>query len=74
MVAIDQIRTGRKIKDICTEAGLTAADLQKACGLTTANAPWRWFRGDTIPSLDNLVVIADLCGKQIGDLIVTQRL
>ena len=39
----------------------------------SCQAIYRWQRGDALPSIDNLVILADLFGVQIDDIIVTVK-
>ena len=56
----------KKIKDRIKTAGFTAKDVADACCLANPNAVWRWQKGTNMPTLDNLVVIAEMCGCRLG--------
>lgn len=63
--------TGANIKAIMKANGLTAADIQEICGFNTPQSVFKWFRGDTMPSLDNLVILAHVLHTPIDQLIIT---
>lgn len=69
MPAVDMVQTGKNIEEICGKAGVTPKDIQNACGLTTANAVYKWRQGQCLPTVDNLAVIAFLCGVKIDDIV-----
>lgn len=70
MVSIDMCTTGKKIKAHMTCADLSAKDIAATCNLATPNAVWGWQKGQIPPTVDNLVIIANVCGCKIDDLIV----
>ncbi len=67
---IDTIGTGRNIAVLRKNAGLTVADLQDIFGFTTPQAIYKWQRGTTLPTIDNLVVLAEVFGVTMDDIIV----
>ena len=71
--AINQEESGKRLKDLCDEKGYTAKKLQTELGLKTPQACYRWFEGLAIPKINHLVVIAELLGIRIDDLIVTNE-
>ena len=70
MPQIDVKATGARIKALAGEKGLKATDIQRECGLGTPQTVFKWFRGATLPSLDNLAIIARLFGVGIDDIVV----
>ena len=73
MPTIDVTATGQNIQAMCKTAGITAKHIQNACGLTTANAVYKWIHGVCMPTIDNMVIIADILGTTIDHLIVINR-
>ena len=71
-MCIDMDMTGKRIKDMIKTAGFTAKDVADACCLANPNAVWRWQKGINMPTLDNLVVIAKMCGCGLDDLVVVR--
>ena len=67
---IDMTATGCNIARMRKNAGLTVRDLQTIFGFSTPQAIYKWQRGDAIPSVDNLVVLAAVFGVTIDDIIV----
>ena len=54
-------------------AGVTAAEVAQMLGLTTANAVYRWMNGTAVPSIDNLILLRDILGAGLDEILVTDR-
>ena len=70
---IDMIGTGQKILELRKDAGLSVSDLQKMFGFGTPQAIYKWQRGTAMPTIDNLIVLADVFGVTLNDIIVVKR-
>ena len=73
MPVIDLPATGLNITRLRVCAGLTVRDLQDVFGFGTPQAIYKWQRGDTLPTVDNLAVLAALFGVKIDDILVYQE-
>ncbi len=69
---IDMVSTGQNIELLRKEAGLTVRDLQEIFGFSTPQAIYKWQHGDTLPNLDNLVILAEVLGVAIEDILVVE--
>ena len=69
--SIDMVATGSNIKALIKSKGLKVADIQKICGFNTPQAIFKWMRGDALPTIDNMVILASILGVTIDQLIVT---
>ena len=67
---IDMTATGINITRLRVNAGLTVRDLQDIFGFSTPQAIYKWQRGATLPSLDNLVALAAVFGTTMDAIIV----
>ncbi len=70
---IDLPATGLNIVQLRVRAGFTVRDLQDVFGFGTPQAIYKWQRGDTLPTVDNLAVLAILFGVKIDDILVYQE-
>ena len=68
--SIDLTATGIRITELRQQTGLTVRDLQDIFGFNTPQAIYRWQRGLTLPTLDNLVVLAAVFGTTLDAIIV----
>jgi transcriptional regulator with XRE-family HTH domain len=73
MPVIDLSATGLNIVRLRVLAGLTVRDLQDVFGFGTPQAIYKWQRGDTLPTVDNLAVLSVLFGVKIDDILVFQK-
>lgn len=69
---LDPVATRRNIDDIRRDRNLSVAALKDALGLSTTNAIYKWFRGDSMPTLDNIVILSSILKVSINDMIVTK--
>ena len=67
---IDMAATGRNIADMRKKAGMTVRDLQDILGFNTPQAIFKWTRGDSLPTVDNLVILASVFGVKVDDILV----
>ena len=68
---IDLKATGQNIKRIRQASGVSVRDLQMILGFTNPQAIYKWQNGDSMPSLDNLVILAAVLGVTIDEILVT---
>ena len=73
MPVIDLPATCLNITRLRVRAGLTVRDLQDVFGFGTPQAIYKWQRGDTLPTVDNLAVLAALFDVKIDDILVYQE-
>ena len=72
MPVIDAIETGNNIKMLRDSAGLKNNDIANALGFTTNNAIYKWLNGESLPSLDNIVVLAKILNVKIDDILIVK--
>jgi transcriptional regulator with XRE-family HTH domain len=65
--------TGKNIARIRKEKGITVRQIQEAMGFNTPQAIFKWQKGVTLPSLENLIVLAELFNKTIDEIVVVVR-
>ncbi|MBR3544463.1 MAG: helix-turn-helix transcriptional regulator [Oscillospiraceae bacterium] len=73
MPVIDLAATGLNIARLRVRAGLRVRDLQDIFGFGTPQAIYKWQRGDTLPTVDNLAVLAVVFGVKIDDILVFEE-
>lgn len=69
---INTKRTGERIKELQAESGLSCVQMQDYFGFNTPQAIYKWRNGKSMPTIDNLVILADLFGVKIDDIIVME--
>lgn len=70
---IDMVKTGQNIIHLRKKAGLSVKELQDIFGFATPQAIYKWQQGATIPSVDNLVVLAAIFHVQVEDILILEE-
>ena len=68
---IDPVLTGENIIRLRKQAGLSVHDLQWIFGFNSPQAIYKWQCGASLPSIDNLIVLAKILDVRIDDILVT---
>ena len=68
-IMIDQEETGRNILDLMHRQGLKVRDIQEACGFEQPQAVYKWIHGQSLPSIDNLLILAKLFGSTVEGIL-----
>lgn len=70
---IDMEATGKKIMAFRKKLEIPISGIQKACGFQNPQAIYKWQRGESLPSIDNLVILARLFSTTIDEILVVQE-
>lgn len=70
---IDKIRTGRQIRHLMNNLGLTVIDVQNYMGFSTQQAVYHWLNGRSLPTLDNIYALSELFKVSIDQIICGNR-
>ena len=70
---INTVATGQNINRLRVAAGLTVRDMQMAFGFSTPQAIYKWIHGTALPSIDNLVILADMLNVTMDEIVVVNR-
>lgn len=65
--------TGENIKKMIADSGMGIQKVQDAFGFRTPQAIYKWYRGASMPTVDNLVILASLCKVKIDDIIIVNK-
>lgn len=67
---IDLAATGSNIRRLRTERGLSVRDLQAYFGFEEPRAIYKWQKGETLPSVDNLYALGALLSVPMDCILV----
>ena len=70
---VDTVATGRNIDRLRVEAGLSVRDMQTVFGFATPQAIYKWIRGASLPTIDNLVILAAMLGVTMDEIVVVNN-
>lgn len=71
---IDPVATGANIVRLRKERGLTVRDLQTYFGFEEPQAIYKWQRGQSLPTVDNLYALGGLFGVSMDEILVQSKL
>ena len=72
-IMIDQEETGQNIQHLMHRKGLKVRDIQEACGLEKPQAVYKWIHGQSLPSIDNLLILAKIFGSTVEGILATSE-
>ncbi|HAG13561.1 MAG TPA: XRE family transcriptional regulator [Ruminococcus sp.] len=67
---INLAATGANIKALMKTNGLRVTDVQAGFGFNTPQAIFKWMRGDAMPSIDNMVILANMLNVTIDEILI----
>ena len=74
MPAVDMAATGANITRLRIKNAMTVKDLQMIFGFATPQAIYKWQNGTSLPTIDNLVVLATVFKVKMDDIIVVKNM
>ena len=70
---IDLEKTGQNIKKLRSQANMSVSVLQRKMGFMHPTIIYQWEKGTKLPCLDNLVILAEILGVTMDEIIVCRR-
>ena len=67
---IDMVETGKNIMRLREERGMTVRDLQAYFGFEEPQAIYKWQRGKSLPTVDNLYALGALLDVPMEEILV----
>ena len=71
---LDLEGTGTKIKTLMKQRGITPRQLQILLNFPYVQTVYNWFAGKNMPTLDNLVVLAQILDVTMDEIIETKMI
>ena len=71
---IDLPATGANIRRLRQTKGLSVRDLQRFFGFEEPQAIYKWQRGQSLPTVDNLYALSALLNVPMNDILVAANL
>lgn len=65
--------TGMNLRRIMDKQGITAKNVQEYLGLGCVQSIYRWFNGQSMPTIDNLYALSELLSVLIDKLACGSR-
>lgn len=67
---IDTVATGNNIRRLREKRGLTVKDLQSYFGFEMPQAIYKWQRGESLPSVDNLYALGRILKVPLDQILI----
>lgn len=71
---VNMPRTGGNIRRLRKQSGMSVKNLQEVFGFATPQAIYKWQQGSSLPSIDNLLVLSNLFGVPMEEIIAVDVL
>ena len=69
---VDTVATGWNIDRLRIAAGMSVKDMQMVFGFATPQAIYKWIHGTSMPTIDNLVILAAMLGVTLDEIVVVE--
>ena len=69
---VDMKQTGQKIASLRVQRGFSVRDPQNMLGFATPQSIYKWQRGETLPTVENLVALACILSVSIDDILASE--
>ena len=69
---VDTVATGRNIDRLRIAAGMSVKDMQMVFGFATPQAIYKWIHGTSMPTIDNLVILAAIFDVTMDEIVVVE--
>ena len=66
---IDMHSTGARINELRRERGITVDELRVYLGMNNPNSIYKWFRGEVLPTFENMYALSVILEVPIDDII-----
>lgn len=70
---INMEATGKNIIRLRQKKGMSVKELQDIFGFATPQAIYKWQRGTVLPTVDNLLILAELFQVHIDDILIMEK-
>ena len=69
-ISIDMKATGQNIKRLLKDNGYSVRDVMEITSISTEQAIYKWFRGESLPSIDAQLALCKQLGIRMEELFV----
>lgn len=66
---IDLPKTGAKINLLRKKANISVKEIQEVFGFESPQAVYKWIHGKNLPTVDNLIILAEIFGVTVDDIL-----
>lgn len=66
---LDAKATGKRIRNLRKAKHLKVEDISRFMGFESVQAVYKWQRGESLPTVDNLYALGKLFGTSVDDIL-----
>ncbi|MCD8398186.1 MAG: helix-turn-helix domain-containing protein [Lachnospiraceae bacterium] len=70
---IDTVGTGKRLRYLSREKGISVQKIQHSLGLASNQAVYEWFNGKSLPTLNNFFALSWLFHTPMEDMLILQE-
>ena len=70
---INTIATGQNIDHLRIASGMSVKDMQAVFGFATPQAIYKWIHGTSMPTIDNLVILAAMFDVTMDEIVAVDN-
>ncbi|MCD8347829.1 MAG: helix-turn-helix domain-containing protein [Lachnospiraceae bacterium] len=67
---IDAVETGKRLRYLSREKGISVQKIQHSLGLASNQAVYEWFNGKSLPTLNNFFALSWLLHTPMEDMLI----
>ena len=69
-ISFNMEKTGANIRNLVKASGYSVRDIMISTGISTVLAIYKWYRGESIPALETMLILANALGIGLKELLV----
>ena len=69
---VDMKLTGQNIASLRIKRGISVREMQHMLGFTTPQSIYKWQRGETLPTIENLAALACILDVAMDDILAVE--
>lgn len=73
MYRISKVETGKRIRRLMAEYGVTVREIQEEMELESPQAVYKWLNGKALPSTENLLILGKLLQVPMEMMLVAEE-
>ena len=70
---LDTKATGQQIKELRKKNKLSVEEVARFMGFESIQAVYKWQRGESLPTVDNLYALSQLFGTTIDEILIERK-
>ncbi len=69
---VDMKLTGQNIASLRMQRGISVREMQQLLGFTTPQSIYKWQRGETLPTIENLAALACILDVAMDEILAVE--